>query len=144
MHGPAHRPYLAACARRDRQEAEGCAGRSDRETREGRDRRRFRRQHPVGRFVLDFYCPAVQLVIEVDGEAHSRGDQPARDEARDIWCAERGLRVLRIPATLVMNDLDTVARGILAVCHEQLSRLPLHHSPEEANGPPPRAKHGEE
>lgn len=45
---------------------------------------KFRRQHPVGRFVLDFYCPAAQLVIEVDGEAHSRGDQPARDEARDI------------------------------------------------------------
>jgi very-short-patch-repair endonuclease len=105
---------------------------------------KFRRQHPVGRFVLDFYCPATRLVIEVDGDTHSRGDQPARDDARDAWCADEGLHVLRIPATSVMNDLDSVARGILAVCHEQLSRLPLHHSPEEANGPPPHAKHGEE
>jgi very-short-patch-repair endonuclease len=105
---------------------------------------KFRRQHPVGQFVLDFYCPAMGLVIEVDGEAHSRGDQPRRDKARDAWCAEQGLRVLRIPATLVMNDLDSVTRGIMAVCHEQLSRLPLHHSPEEANGPPPHASHGEE
>jgi very-short-patch-repair endonuclease len=105
---------------------------------------KFRRQHPVGHFVLDFYCPATRLVIEVDGEAHSRGDQPRRDTARDAWCAGQGLRVLRIPALSVMNDLDSVARGILAVCHEQLSRLPLHHSPEEANGPSPHASHGEE
>jgi very-short-patch-repair endonuclease len=37
---------------------------------------KFRRQHPIGRCVVDFYCPAARLVIEVDGEAHSMGDRP--------------------------------------------------------------------
>jgi very-short-patch-repair endonuclease len=85
---------------------------------------KFRRQHPVGQYVLDFYCPAARLVIEVDGEAHNRGDQPERDIARDAWCAEQGLRVLRIPAALVMNDMDSVSRGILAACHEEASDFP--------------------
>ena len=105
---------------------------------------KFRRQHPAGRFVFDFYCPAARLVIEVDGETHNRGDQPARDDARDAWCVGQGLRALRVPALSVRKEMDSIARAILAVCHEQLSRLPLHHSPEEANGPPPHAEHGEE
>jgi very-short-patch-repair endonuclease len=85
---------------------------------------KFRHQHPAGVYVFDFYCPAARLVIEVDGEAHNRGDQPQRDAARDLWCAEQGLRVLRIPAALVMNDLDSVSRGIMTVCHEQTSEFP--------------------
>jgi very-short-patch-repair endonuclease len=43
---------------------------------------KFRHQHPAGPYVLDFYCAAVKLVVEVDGEAHSRGDRPERDFAR--------------------------------------------------------------
>lgn len=46
---------------------------------------RFRRQHPAGPYVLDFYCDAQKLAIEVDGEAHSRGNRPERDSARDGW-----------------------------------------------------------
>ena len=42
----------------------------------------FRRQHPVGEYVLDFYCPAAKLAIEVDGAAHDFGDRPARDDRR--------------------------------------------------------------
>jgi very-short-patch-repair endonuclease len=102
---------------------------------------KFRRQHPTRRFALDFYCPRARLIIEVDGEAHNRGDQPQRDMARDAWCAEQGLRVLRVPAALVMNDLDSVSRGILAVCHEQIAEFPLH---QPSAGPPPHASHREE
>lgn len=102
---------------------------------------KFRRQHPVGKFVLDFYCPAARLIIEVDGEVHNRGGQPERDEARDAWCAEQGLRVVRVPASLVMQDLDGVSRGIMAICGEQLSEFPLH---QPSAGPPPHAAHGEE
>jgi very-short-patch-repair endonuclease len=102
---------------------------------------KFRRQHPVGTFVLDFYCPAARLVVEVDGEVHNRGDQPQRDEARDAWCAEQGLRVLRIPAALVTNDLDAVSLGIMAVCHERVSEFPLY---QPSAGPPPHAMYGEE
>src|SRR4051794_34797093 len=59
---------------------------------------KFRRQHPIGPYVLDFYCPSSKLAIEVDGETHGMGGNPARDAARDSWLREQGLRTCRIPA----------------------------------------------
>ncbi|WP_374573824.1 endonuclease domain-containing protein [Phenylobacterium sp.] len=75
---------------------------------------RFRRQHPIGPYVLDFYCEAVRLAVEVDGLRHDFGDGPERAELRDAWLAERDVRVLRISATDVRDDLDGVVRTILA------------------------------
>ena len=46
---------------------------------------RFRKQHAAGDYVLDFYCAPARLAVEVDGEAHSRGDRPMRDAVRDAW-----------------------------------------------------------
>lgn len=57
---------------------------------------KFRRQHPIGPYVLDFYCPAARLAIEVDGAAHDMGSNPGRDERRDGWLRQRGLAVLRV------------------------------------------------
>jgi very-short-patch-repair endonuclease len=89
---------------------------------------KFRRQHPVGPYVLDFYCEAAMLAIEVDGEAHNRGIQPARDETKDLWLREKGVEVLRIAAADVLGDMDSVLRLILDRCK------PLHRP---AAGPPP-------
>ncbi|QDZ08424.1 DUF559 domain-containing protein [Sphingomonas panacisoli] len=92
---------------------------------------KFRRQHPAGPFVLDFFCAAKKLAIEVDGEAHGRGDRPQRDVARDAWVLASGVRTCRIPARDVLTNLDGVIRHIVAVaCGE----LPLH---QPAAGPPP-------
>lgn len=77
---------------------------------------KFRRQHPVGWYVADFYCPAAKLVIEVDGESHSMGDRPQHDSRRDEWLRRQGLRVLRFNASDVMNDLDSVVAAILLGC----------------------------
>ena len=77
---------------------------------------KFRRQHPIGPVVVDFYCPAAKLVIEVDGEAHGMGDNPRRDIERDAWLRREGLRVLRIPASDVLRDLVSVVTQILAEC----------------------------
>ncbi len=90
---------------------------------------RFRHQHPAGDYVLDFFCPRRRLVVEVDGEAHNRGDRPARDAVRDAWLEAQGVRVCRIPAVEVLRDLDAVLRHIVAVaCGElplrQLCELP--------------------
>ena len=74
----------------------------------------YRRQHPAGPYVLDFFCAPAKVAIEVDGEAHGRGDQPARDEARDRWLASQGIRVIRIPATDVIKNLDSVLQFIAA------------------------------
>ena len=74
---------------------------------------RFRRQHPVGPYVLDFYCDAVHLAVEVDGEVHGFGDNPARDARRDAWLAEQGVRTLRIAAIDVRDNLDGVITMIV-------------------------------
>ncbi len=80
---------------------------------------RFRRQHPAGPYVLDFYCAPARLAIEIDGEAHSRGDRPARDAARDAWLEGQGIHVLRYPAREVMANLEGVLTHILSIATER-------------------------
>ncbi len=94
---------------------------------------RFRRQHPVGPYVIDFFCRTASLVIEIDGMVHDTGDRPARDTVRDRYFAASGLSVLRVPAADVLRDPDAVAASIVAY-----AATPLHHQPA-AGGPPPRS-----
>ena len=72
----------------------------------------FRRQHPFGSYILDFYCDVAKLCIEVDGYTHGTGDHPRRDERRDAWLAEQGVRTLRISAALVLNGVDDAVATI--------------------------------
>jgi len=74
----------------------------------------FRRQHPFGADVAGFYGHERRPVIEVDGEAHGRGDRPARDAARDRWFVARNIGVLCIPAIGIMTNIDGAVRGIVA------------------------------
>ena len=74
---------------------------------------KFRRQHPLGHYVLDFYCPAARLVVEVDGMAHDMGERPQRDELRAAFIAERGLRLVRIPAAEVLRSAADVAASLV-------------------------------
>ena len=67
-------------------------------------RPRFRRQHPVGPYILDFYCSGARLCIEVDGASHSLGDRPQRDERRDLYLRIQGIEVVRITASYVLED----------------------------------------
>ena len=75
---------------------------------------RFRRQHPFGPYILDFYCAEARLAVEVDGESHNVADRPERDARRDAWLERRGVRVLRLPATVVLRDMDSALLTILA------------------------------
>jgi very-short-patch-repair endonuclease len=77
---------------------------------------KFRRQHPLGPYVADFYCASAKLIIEVDGESHRMGGRPHRDENRDLWLREQGLRVVRFAASDVMNDLQSVVTAIVFAC----------------------------
>jgi very-short-patch-repair endonuclease len=99
---------------------------------------KFRRQFPIGPITADFACLERRLIIEVDGEGHSYGDQPRRDAARDALLRHEHFRVMRIAARDVLKDMDAVLRFILATCSEV---APLHHS-AALNGPPPHS--GEE
>jgi very-short-patch-repair endonuclease len=72
----------------------------------------FRKQHPIGPYVLDFYCDGAKLAVEVDGQSHSFGRRPERDERRDAWLAAKGVRILRISAALVLQDVDDAVNTI--------------------------------
>ena len=71
---------------------------------------RFRRQHAVGRFIVDFYCSDLKLVIEVDGQIHER--RCDEDGACDKFLAKRGLMVQRFPSDRVEGELDEVLAKI--------------------------------
>jgi len=79
---------------------------------------RFRRQHPMGDFVLDFYCDRAKPAIEVDGYFHGVEGAPERDEARDAWFAARGIQTLRIPAGTILRDTESAIDAVLAVIAE--------------------------
>jgi very-short-patch-repair endonuclease len=71
---------------------------------------RFRRQHAVGPFVLDFYCPAARLIIEVDGSVHDQ--QAEQDAARTEHLEAYGLRVLRFRNEEVLDNLPVILARI--------------------------------
>ena len=68
---------------------------------------RFRRQHPIGPWIVDFYCAEQRLAIEVDGEGHGFGEI-GYDERRDADLARRGVRVVRFAAIDVLREMDGV------------------------------------
>ena len=89
---------------------------------------RFRRQHPVGNFILDFYCPSLKLVIEVDGNIHR--DRINYDDARTNKLAEYGYTVLRFSNERVIGDLPGVLAEIKQVVSPPSPRsLCLRHLP---------------
>ena len=75
---------------------------------------KFRRQHPVANFVLDFYSAEHRLAIEIDGAVHGNPEQRMRDQSREDLLRERGIRFLRIPAWRVERDLPGVLEEIAA------------------------------
>ena len=77
---------------------------------------KFRRQHPIGRYIVDFYCPAAKLVVEIDGLIHPMGNRPQYDVQRDTWLRAQGLRVTRFDAGEVMKDMDSLVTAITAAC----------------------------
>ena len=75
---------------------------------------KFRRQHPIDRFIVDFYCAASRLIIEVDGESHAA--QEEYDAARTEWLAAHGYRVLRSTNLEVYQQLEGVVVTIHQAC----------------------------
>ena len=94
---------------------------------------KFRRQHPVGVYTLDFYCASARLAVEVDGAHHEAHDRSTKDTFRDGWLATWRVRTLRIPAKAILDDVAAVVEHIVA---SAVPDQPLHQ-PEA--GPPPRA-----
>ena len=79
---------------------------------------KFRRQHPLDPYILDFYCPEKRLCVEVDGESHSMGDNPERDIRRDAFLTHAGIRTLRLSARTVLHDMGAALRTIQATLQD--------------------------
>jgi very-short-patch-repair endonuclease len=91
---------------------------------------KFRRQHPAGSYVLDFYCEQASLAIEVDGRAHESRFEA--DIERDRRLAGEGIRTLRLPADYVLDDPQLAVVAIVEACRARL----LHHPPAAGGLPP--------
>jgi len=73
---------------------------------------RFRRQHPVRNFIVDFYCHSAYLVIEIDGSIHREEEQAERDVNRTYDLESLGLHVIRFTNEEVISDIDNVLKTI--------------------------------
>ncbi|GAB3806838.1 hypothetical protein GCM10028819_42980 [Spirosoma humi] len=73
---------------------------------------KFRRQHSIGLFVLDFYCPSERLAIELDGEIHQTSEVQLHDEERQKAIETLDVRVIRFPNAAVMDNMSQVLRDL--------------------------------
>lgn len=92
---------------------------------------KFRRQHPFGRFVIDFYCPELRVAIEVDGRVHEDEEIKGRDEIRQELIAAYDVRFIRVSA----EQVEQQCAATVAWIEQQLRQLPpLHGHGEGARG----------
>ena len=81
---------------------------------------KFRRQHPIAPYVLDFYCAELKLAVEIDGDQHADDAQLAHDAARSANLAERGIAVHRFSNHEVLADTLAVAETLWSACQERM------------------------
>src|SRR3989344_500141 len=75
---------------------------------------RFRRQFSIGRYVADFYCPELSLVIEVDGPNHNLRDEKQYDKQRNLFMKSLGINVVRFSNDNVTNNIEGIIQTILS------------------------------
>ena len=114
-----------------------------------RDRRfaefKFRRQYACGIYFLDFYCTVAKLAVELDGGGHGFPDQRARDEKRNQFLAERGIKVLRFWNHQLHGELEAVRFEIWHTLMERMGRKKEidGYLPKPAPSPQPSPPMGE-
>jgi len=91
---------------------------------------KFRRQYPVGPYVLDFYCPEALLCVELDGDCHT--ERETTDRLRDETLAELGIETLRIGTAALWPEIDGFVGLIRIRCEERVAELGVNRT-----GPPP-------
>jgi len=79
---------------------------------------RFRRQHPISKFIVDFYCHELLLVIELDGSIHNKPEVAERDHGREVELNKLGLKILRFTNDEVIHNMDTILNQIKKVKDE--------------------------
>jgi very-short-patch-repair endonuclease len=102
---------------------------------------KFRRQHPFGPYVLDFFCLPQNLAVELDGETHA--GRAKHDQRRTEYLQTNGVRVLRVQNDDVIRDLHNVLEGILLACGVALDGSRQRDGPHPvrcANHPLPKGE----
>jgi very-short-patch-repair endonuclease len=80
---------------------------------------RFRQQHPIDEYILDFYCPSARLGVELDGDYHFSDDQCKLDAVRTTRLNILGVKVLRLPNFIVLHDLKAALSPIIQALIEE-------------------------
>ena len=78
----------------------------------------FRRQHPIGKFIVDFYCHEKLLVIELDGGVHNKAEIAERDEGREIELSKKGLKIIRFTNEEVLSNVDFIVSKIKEIAQK--------------------------
>lgn len=78
------------------------------------DGHKFRRQYSIGPYIVDFYCPRLKLVIEIDGGQHAERENEEYDRSRTDYFKSMNIKVVRFWNNEVLNNLDGVYQNILA------------------------------
>ena len=81
-------------------------------------RPKFYRQRPIGHYIVDFVCPSVALVVELDGEQHYEEEQLKHDEQRTIYLSLQGYRVLRLINADINQNFDAICEFIDQAVHD--------------------------
>jgi very-short-patch-repair endonuclease len=104
----------------------------------------FRRQAPIGPYVVDFFCPAKRLILELDGERHNDDETAKRDRERQVWLEQEGYRVVRFWNSEITGDLPAVLDRIYVELYRSLEAEvePLKHRRRRGTVTPPRPLRG--
>ena len=103
---------------------------------------RFRRQHPVGPYILDFYAPQARLAVEIDGGGHNEPAQHAHDEKRTRFLEEQGIQVLRFWNHEVLQHTQEVLTAIWEALQQRKAEEPLTPPPFNPPSPLPGGERG--
>ena len=89
----------------------------------------FRRQAPIGPYVVDFFCPAIRLILELDGGHHNEDTTAERDSERQAWLEQQGYKIIRFWNSDVTGDLNAVMERIYVELYgaREAEALPLKH-----------------
>jgi very-short-patch-repair endonuclease len=84
---------------------------------------RFKAQHPIDRFIVDFYCHSLKLVIEIDGEIHNLSENHEYDFGRTFELEKFEIKIIRFTNEQILNNIDHVKKEILKICTERKTEL---------------------
>jgi len=82
---------------------------------------RFRRQYSIGKYIVDFYCPELKLVVEIDGATHDHPDVYKKDQEKQRYLESKGFTVIRYNDEEILNELDAMWDNLYNIC-EGLSK----------------------